>query len=265
MIEVIKQSIEGSKSGEERVNRTREFLQVLMLKILFDRGYFENIAFAGGTALRILYGLRRYSEDLDFSLVKKEKYDFDKIADALLFELGKNGFKVEEKRRTVQTVNSVLLRFSGLYGKLDLPGQSDEKFLVKLEVDSNPPKGGKSVIMPLTDRFVLAVNTFDLPSLFAGKLHACFFRKYTKGRDFYDLVWYLGKRITPNLKLLNNAVIQTEKKDLKLTELTYKDFLAEKLKKVDFTGVRKDVEVFLEDKNELKLLDKELILKMLNT
>jgi len=182
MIEVIKQSIEGSKSGEEKVNRTREFLQVLMLKILFDRGYFENIAFVGGTALRILYGLRRYSEDLDFSLVKKEKYDFNKISDALLFELGKNGFKVEEKRRTVQTVNSILIKFGGLYEKLGLPGQSTEKFLVKLEVDSNPPKGSKSVIVPLTVRFVLAVNTFDLPSLFAGKLHACFFRKYNCGK-----------------------------------------------------------------------------------
>ena len=133
----------------------------------------------------------------------------------------------------------------------------------KLEVDSNPPKGGKSVIMPLTDRFILAVNTFDLPSLFATKLHACFFRKYTKGRDLYDLVWYLGKRITPNITLLNNAIIQTEKKDMKLTGKTYKEFLIEKLKKVDFPAVRKDVAVFLEDKNELKLLDKKLILKML--
>jgi predicted nucleotidyltransferase component of viral defense system len=263
MIEVIKQSLEGSKSSEERLNRTREFLQVLILKILFDRGYFENIAFTGGTALRIIYKLRRYSEDLDFSLVEKEKYDFGKISDSLLFELGKNGFKVEEKRRTVQTVNSVLLKFNGLYEKLGLSGQADEKFLVKLEVDSNPPKGGNTVVMPLTDRFVLAVKTFDLPSLFATKLHACFYRKYTKGRDFYDLVWYLGKRVTPNINLLNNAVFQTEKKDLNLTELNYKEFLSERVKKVDFASVRKDVAVFLEDKNELKLLEKELILKML--
>ncbi|MCX5777287.1 MAG: nucleotidyl transferase AbiEii/AbiGii toxin family protein [Candidatus Firestonebacteria bacterium] len=265
MIEVIKQSLEGSKSGEEKLNRTREFLQVLILKILFDRGYFENIAFTGGTALRILYKVRRYSEDLDFSLVKKEKYDFGKISDSLLFELRKNGFKVEEKRRAVQTVNSVLLKFNGLYAKLGLSGQADEKFLVKLQVDSNPPKGGNTVVMPFTDRFVLAVKTFDLPSLFATKLHACFYRKYTKGRDFYDLVWYLGRRITPNIKLLNNAVFQTEKKDLNLTELNYKEFLSERVKKVDFSSVRKDVAVFLEDKNELKLLEKELILKMLES
>lgn len=265
MIEVIKQSLEGSKSGEEKLNRTREFLQVFILKILFDRGYFENIAFTGGTALRILYKVRRYSEDLDFSLVKKEKYDFGKISDSLLFELGKNGFKVEEKRRTVQTVNSVLLKFNGLYAKLGLSGHADEKFLVKLEVDSNPPKGGNTVVMPFSDRFVLAVKTFDLQSLFATKLHACFYMKYTKGRDFYDLVWYLGRRITPNIKLLNNAVFQTEKKYLNLTELNYKEFLSERVKKVDFSSVRKDVAVFLEDKNELKLLEKELILKMLES
>ncbi len=263
MIEIIKQSLQGSKGSEEKVNRAREFLQVLMLKIFFDRGYFENIAFTGGTALRILYGMRRYSEDLDFSLVKKKNYDFKRISGDLLFELVKNGFKVEEKIRTEKTVSSVLVKFSGLYGRLGIPAQIEEKFLVKLEVDSNPPKGGKSVIMPLTDRFILAVNTFDLPSLFATKLHACFFRKYTKGRDLYDLVWYLGKRITPNITLLNNAIIQTEKKDMKLTGKTYKEFLIEKLKKVDFPAVRKDVAVFLEDKNELKLLDKKLILKML--
>ena len=160
-------------------------------------------------------------------------------------------------------MNTVLLKFSGLYEPLGIFAQHGEKFLVKLEIDSNPPKGGKSAIVPLTDRFVLAVNTFDLPSLFATKLHACFFRKYTKGRDYYDLVWYLGKKVVPNIKLLNNAVIQTEKKDLKLTEENYKLFLSEKIKKVDFSSVKKDVAVFLEDKNELKLLDRELILKML--
>ena len=262
MIEVIKQSLEGSKTAEEKLNRAREFLQVLILKSLFDRGYFENIAFTGGTALRILYGLKRYSEDLDFSLVKKEKYNFDGIADAVLFELGKNGFKVEGKRKAEQAVNSVLFKFSGLYAPLGITAHRDEKFLIKLEVDSNPPKGGNCVIMPFTDRFVITVNAFDLPSLFATKLHACFFRKYTKGRDYYDLVWYLGKKTVPNIKLLNNAVLQTEKTDPKLTEANYKAFLAERIKKVDFAAVRKDVAVFLEDKSELKLLDRDLILGM---
>ncbi len=72
-----------------------------------------------------------------------------------------------------------------------------------------------------------------------------FFRKYTKGRDFYDLVWYLGKKVAPNIELLNNAVIQTEKKDMKLTEDNYRGFLAKRVKEADFTAARKDVERFL--------------------
>jgi len=99
--------------------------------------------------------------------------------------------------------------------------------------------------------------------MYATKLHACLFRKYAKGRDFYDLVWYLTKKITPNFILLNNAIEQTQGKGLGLSENNYRDFLSERIEQVDFKTVRKDVDRFLEDKNELKLLDAEVIKRLL--
>ncbi|MFH1260253.1 MAG: nucleotidyl transferase AbiEii/AbiGii toxin family protein [Elusimicrobiota bacterium] len=250
-------------SNEEKINKTREFLQILILKILFDRGFFEPLAFVGGTALRILYGLRRYSEDLDFSLVKKEGYNFKTLLHELLYELKKYNFKVEVSSNESNIVHSSFIKFSELLSDLGLSNLKEQKLSIKLEIDTNPPQGWQLRLTPVTESFVFAVNSFDLASLYATKLHACFFRKYTKGRDFYDLIWYLGKNIEPNYLLLNNAIKQTEKKDLKIGPDNLKFFLREKLEKIDFILVRKDTERFLEDKNELKLFDRQIILKML--
>lgn len=264
MIELIRENLAKTASSEEKVNKTREFLQVLMLKILFDHGRLENIAFTGGTALRILHGIKRYSEDMDFSLVKKPGYDFKAIQRDLVYELRKNNVGAELKKpKEHGAVHSCFLQFPDLIQKLGVSGYAKKHLLVKIEIDSNPPEGGKTVIMPVTERFVIAVRTFDLPSLFATKIHAALFRKYTKGRDFYDLVWYLGKKVVPNIPLLNNAILQTEKLELNLTEANYREFLAEKTAHIDFMKVREDVERFIEDKAELKLLDRDLILGML--
>jgi hypothetical protein len=108
------------------------------------------------------------------------------------------------------------------------------------------------------------VTHFDLDSLYALKLHACFYRKYTKGRDFYDLIWYLGKKAKPNFALLNNAVKQTEGKDPRITPENFRQFMGSKLAHVDFVKARRDVERFLEDKSELRIFNRQLILGMLD-
>ena len=108
-----------------------------------------------------------------------------------------------------------------------------------------------------------SVYSIHLVTQNATKLHACFFRKYVKGRDYYDLIWYLGKGIEPNYILLNNAIQQTEGINLKIGVDTLKAFMQKKLGSVDFNLVRRDVERFLEDKSELKMLDKDIMLKMI--
>ena len=92
--------------------------------------------------------------------------------------------------------------------------------------------------------------------MLATKLHACFFRKYTKGRDFYDLVWYLGRKVSPNLELLNNAIQQTEKKALGITTANLKEFMLGRLERVDFNAAVADVRRFILDENELRVINK---------
>lgn len=263
MNELLQQTLAKATSDEDKLNKTRGFLQILMLKIMFDRGAFDNLAFVGGTALRILYGLRRYSEDLDFSLIKRQGYNFKTLLRQLAYELKQYNLKVEFTSKETNIVHSSFLKFPGLLNEIGVSKIKEQKIFIKLEIDTNPPKGWHSNLNPVTESFVFAVNTFDLASLYATKLHACFFRRFTKGRDFYDLIWYLGKKIEPNYTLLNNAIKQTEKKDLKIGTDNFHDFLQNKLQKVDFKLIRKDVERFLEDKSELKLLDREIILRMI--
>ena len=238
-------------------------MQTLILKIMFDHQTFENLAFVGGTALRILYGVRRYSEDLDFSLIKRRNYSFESLINDLLYELKHYGLKVESVKKENNVVNICMIKFPALLNELSISGIKEQKLSIKLEIDTNPPKGWNTALTPISESYVFAIKHFDLPSLYATKLHACFFRRYTKGRDFYDLVWYLGKKTVPNFILLNNAVKQTEKKDFKIDSRNLKTFLIDKLKGVDFNYIRKDVERFLEDKNELKMLDKKIIMQII--
>lgn len=110
------------------------------------------------------------------------------------------------------------------------------------------------------DIYVFTVTHYDLPSLFATKLHACFFRGFVKGRDFYDLLWYLGKKVKPNFELLGHAIEQTHPERSTVTEDNFKEFLEKGLRKVDFRKAQQDVDRFLEDKQELRLIDMEIFL-----
>ena len=263
MRELLLQKTTGNISREEKNHRVREYLQIWILKILFDREYFNTLAFVGGTALRVLYGLKRYSEDLDFNLTNKKGWSFAGMLKTIARELERGGLAVEITFKTDKNVNSGFVKFPGLLKELGLSDLAGQKLSIKLEVDANPPKGWKTAISPVSAAYVFAVKHYDLPSLYAGKLHACFYRPYTKGRDFYDLVWYLGKKIEPIFTLLNNSFRQTEKKNMHLDANNLRAFMRGQFEKVDFAKARKDVERFLEDKSETRLFDKKILLSML--
>ncbi len=265
MIEAIQQYLAENTGKEEKLNRVREFLQLTALKIIYDKNYFKNLSFTGGSALRVLFDLRRFSEDLDFSLVEKQGYDFQKLVDRLLKEYELLGLKVEAKPKMQRTVNSVMLKFSHTLKEVGLTALKDQKLSIKLEIDSNPPEGGRIITTLVNKVYMFNIVHFDLPSLFATKLHACFFRKYSKGRDFYDFVWYLGRKTMPNFVLLNNAIKQTQGYDPGIGKNNFKNFLLDGISKVDFSNLKKDVERFLEDKSELKLLDARLLKNSIET
>ena len=256
MIEVLKQQFTAAMPPEEKLNRTREFLQVMALKSLSDQNAFENIAFVGGTALRILYDIRRFSEDLDFSLVSHKNYDFKALSTGLVRYFKLNNLEAECSPKSEKTVHSAVLKFPGILKELGLGALEAQKLAIKLEVDSNPPKGWQLAETTLNKTYLFSVTHFDLPSMFATKIHACFFRKYTKGRDFYDLVWYLGRKVSPNLELLNNAIRQTEGKTPGITQEGLKGFMLAGLDKVDFNAAVKDVRRFIIDEAELRVINK---------
>lgn len=259
MIELIKQQLTKSMSDEEKLNRCRELVQLLCLKILDEHKFFDHLAFTGGTALRVVFGMRRFSEDLDFSLAKKEGYSFSRMNDDVLKALALAGLKAESKPKAEKTVHSTMLKFPGVLKEIGLSPLGSQKLSIKLEVDTNPPRGGHVQNRIIQRVYAFNVAHFDLSSMFATKLHACFYRTYVKGRDYYDFIWYMGNKVKPNFTLLNNAIAQTQGQNPAIDEGTFREFLLKGIEKVDFKEAQKDVERFLEDKSELRLFDTKLI------
>lgn len=261
MIELIKKEISPFRSSEDKINHLRELLQIVCLKVIYDGGHFSNITFTGGTALRILYDLRRFSEDLDFFLTRKKGYDFKAVTGDIRRGFGLNGLEATLKTWGLGNVDNATIRFPGLIKEVGITGAPDRDLSIQFEVNLNTPAGGE-VEKTLTSRlFMFNIAHFSLPSLFATKLHACFFRKYVKGRDFYDLLWYLGRKVKPNYVMLNNAIKQTERGFPKIDRHNLGRYLLERLDEIDLSHMKKDVEVFLEDKNELDLLERTVIYK----
>ena len=265
MIEALKQELSGGVSVEDKTNRAREFLQIMALKFLSDQDAFSRIAFIGGTALRIVFGLRRFSEDLDFSVMSYKGYDFDGICSGLVKIFAFNGLNATLDKGRVKTVNSAFLSFPGLPRALGLSGHKEEKLSVKIEIDTNPPAGWKKQTTVLNKTYLFSIAHYDLSSMFAGKIHACFYRRYTKGRDIYDLFWYLGRKVRPNFEMLNNAIIQSQGRAPGLNAGNFKEFMLERAGNIDMGAAKKDVERFLEDKSELRLFTKDVLTAAINS
>jgi hypothetical protein len=150
VIDLLKQYIGPETSYENKINKLRKLLQLLALKTLQDKGYFANLAFVGGTALRILYNMRRFSEDLDFSLIRRKNYDFSEIISVLRREFKLNGLILETEAKTSKIVQSGMLKFPGLLKTLGLSELKGQKLSIRVEVDFNPLPAGRLKIQLLT-------------------------------------------------------------------------------------------------------------------
>jgi len=263
MLELIKEKLckyDGSNS--DKYNYLREYLQHLVLKIMDEQGFFRNLAFVGGTALRVLYDLNRFSEDLDFSLISADNYNYLKMMHMIQNELQKNNLNVLIKSKSQKTVAASFIGFADLLFELGLTKLKEQKIFIKFEVDQNPPIGYQTKLSLINKDFFVAINHFDLPSLFASKLHAILCCKYTKGRDFYDLIWYLSKKIEPNYKLLEQAFLQTEKEKISFNKEELAKILQSKIEKTDFKLIQDDVAPFLVNISELRYFEKEVFLNL---
>jgi len=249
-----------------KLNAMREYLQAYTLMLMHGEGLFRTTAFIGGTALRFLHALPRFSEDLDFSLAKDQKdYSFEKLMKGLKENLTLAGYTVSITYKDEKTANSAFLKFSGLLYEAGISPLKSQNFSIKVEVDTNPPEGAVLKTEIMNKYFPVSFLSYDTSSLFAGKTHALLSRKYTKGRDFFDLGWYLSrwKGLAPNFDLLKNALKQTGWKGEIPTETTWKDFIYKVVQDTEWVKVKKDVENFLEKPSDIEIFTKANILGLI--
>jgi len=255
------------RSGPEARNLLREYLQAKILESLQRSGAMIPLAFHGGTALRFLHSIRRYSEDLDFALERPEKsYDFRAYGERIRSDLAREGYDIEITRLCdSRTVHSASVKLPGLLHELGLSGHPEQAISVRLEVDTRPPAGAVTTTTVVRRHVLLQLQHHDSASLLAGKLHAVLQRPYPKGRDFYDLIWYLADPTwpEPNLTMLDNALRQTAWEGPELTAANWRRVVAERVASVDWRRVAEDVTPLIESEEELSLLERETLLKLL--
>jgi predicted nucleotidyltransferase component of viral defense system len=269
------------KNEEDILDALREIMQEITLAALSRTDFFEKAAFYGGTALRIFHGLDRFSEDLDFSLLKADEgFTLEPYFLAILTEFEALGIKVrinEKEKAKRSSIESAFLKTETIWKELVLEDilkqtgvKSNKPIKIKIEVDRNPPLGFQTQEKLLIRPFSFYVRCFKLPSLFAGKLHALLYRKWNnrvKGRDWYDLEWYIKKGIPLDAAhfLLRaqdttdwNAEISTNEQILEL--------INHKIESVSFTNIKEDVIRFIKDEKALSIWSakyfKDLVEKM---
>ncbi|NPV60828.1 MAG: nucleotidyl transferase AbiEii/AbiGii toxin family protein [Actinobacteria bacterium] len=251
----------------EARNVVREYLQARILAVLQRRGAMIPLAFHGGTALRFLYATARYSEDLDFSLHGEAKeYDLRSFLKAIQREFTLEGYGVQLRVSDGRTVHNAFIRFPGLLYELGLSPHRRETLSVKLEVDTRPPEGAVLDVSVVRRHILLHLQHHDKATLLAGKLHAVLMRPYLKGRDLYDLAWYLGdpEWPAPNLVYLNNALLQTGWRGRPLNEKNWRKIVSERLKSVAWENALDDVRPFLGPGADPGVLTKQNLTRLLN-
>lgn len=269
------------KNRIEAESALREIMQDVALAGLNRSGFFEKAAFYGGTALRIFHGLDRYSEDLDFSLLAiNQFFSLEPYFEGMLQEFEAVGMKVsvQEKIKTKATnIDSAFLKSETIWTELVLEKMIPQlgldlspRIKIKIEVDTNPPLGFETEEKLLLRPYSFYVKCFTLPHLFAGKMHALLFRQWkqrVKGRDWYDLEWYIKKGVPLNLShfaLRANDSGDWKKPSIKEKEI--KELLLSKINTVSFEAIKDDIIRFIPDDTGLKIWGpdyfKELVEKL---
>jgi hypothetical protein len=260
MKEDVRRLVQESRGPLEARNHVREYLQARILGSLQRAGAMIPLAFQGGTALRFLYGIRRFSEDLDFSLERPgPHYDFKGFLSAIQADLAREAYELGIRVNDRRVVHSAFVSFPGLLFEMSLSPHRNEALSVKIEVDTNPPQGALLETSLVRRHLTLRLQHHDRSSLLAGKLHALLQRPYPKGRDVYDLIWYLSDRSwpAPNLVFLNNALCQTSWAGPEVTEANWRELVRERIVTFDWEKIRADVQPFLESPSELELVSRE--------
>ncbi|MBC8412886.1 MAG: nucleotidyl transferase AbiEii/AbiGii toxin family protein [Nitrospira sp.] len=259
------------KTVDDYKNALKEILQEIALLGLFRANFFDKAAFYGGSALRIFYGLDRFSEDLDFSLLKpSDRFDIAPYCEFIREELAAFGFDatVTKKMKSAQsTIESAFIKAETLIHILQIESISppisgvaeNELLKIKLEIDTNPPAGAEYEIKYLLRPVPCHVRLFSDSSLFAGKIHALLCRNWggglIKGRDLYDYVWYISRSTPLSILHLSERMKQTGhlKKNENLNYEDLKKMLEKKFTSIDYAQAKQDIMPFIKDPQILNL------------
>ncbi len=271
---MIKEWIEeyNPQNEEEILSALREIMQEITLAGLSRTDFFEKTAFYGGTALRIFYGLDRYSEDLDFSLLNPDSnFSIEPYFKAVLDEFKSLGLTVsiKEKKKTKQSaIDSAFLKAETIWQEIVLEDiiqetgvRSNKTLKIKIEVDRQPPLNFKTEEKLLLRPFSFYVKCFTKPSLFSGKMHALLFRKWknrVKGRDWYDLEWYIKKGIPLDV---NHFLVRAKDTDDwhedSISHEQIIELLDKKIESVSFNSIKDDVGKFIKNNDTLSIWSPE--------
>ena len=255
---------------EQQENALIEIVQEIVLLGLSRDDFFKNAAFYGGTALRILYKLNRFSEDLDFTGLHEKCKSFEVYKKSIEMTLAAYGFSFEfiKKQKNFDSpIESAFLKGNTSINFLQIGimynQHKDSNIKIKLEIDRTPALGFIHEAKLHTQPEPFYIQSLDLPSLLSGKLHAILFRERRlniKGRDWYDLSWYLSKKVHYNFDYLCQKIKQTMKelkdhpKDLEnISELNIKQAILSQIEKLDLVAAKKDVIRFLRNPSDLDI------------
>lgn len=245
--------------------KVREILQQVALLGLERNGFFEKAAFYGGTALRILYGLDRFSEDLDFTLFKPDRtFDFQPFLEGMKRELASFGFDMEvsKKEKNIETgVVSAFMKSNTIQLFLAIGEETkrinpDAKIRIKLEVDTDPPTDFRVENVLVANPTSFYVTTLRQSDLFAGKMHALLFRAWknrVKGRDWYDLIWYLQNKIPLSLKYLESCMRQAGNLTEPLDQKKVLEMVDARIDQIQWDDAKNDVRAFIADPERLDI------------
>jgi len=276
------QSMLGKYRAQTRAeykNALKEVVQEIALLGLHRSGFFDEAAFYGGSALRIFHGLDRFSEDLDFSLLAPDpNFTLSRHLPALTDELGAYGLvmRVEEKeKKTRSTIRSAFIKGGTKQhllmispGRPPVEGVSPgDRIKIKIEVDTDPPKGGRTEVRYQLLPIPFSVRIFQLSSLFAGKVHALLCRAWQnrqKGRDYYDYLWYLAQAIPLDLPHLRFRMIQSGHlgEHDALTEAVLRERLEDRFSQVNIGQIRDDVRPFVAEPRSLELWSRDFFISV---
>ena len=278
MTNIIEQMLSRYKVNninDER-NALKEVIQEVVLAGLAKAGFFNEAAFYGGTALRIFYGLDRFSEDLDFSLLKPDPdFDLSKYFSFLSNEINSLGlnFTVEEKKKSIETSKrSAFVKGNTREHLFKFYPASAEKvpynelIKIKFEVDTNPPAGFSCDFKILLLPSPCKIRMYDISSLFAGKIHAILCRGWSrvKGRDLYDYLFYLTKHAEINMQNLKAKLVDSEF----ITDETFLDIeyivelLDRKFRSIDYKQAKDDVRPFLKNPESIAIWDADFFISV---